>query len=69
MAKLFDQAAELEAQHREHALANQLALIRQLHSRPPADNCCDCDEPIPEPRRLAVPGCQRCIDCQTLSER
>ncbi|WP_422778087.1 TraR/DksA C4-type zinc finger protein [Pseudomonas shirazensis] len=24
----------------------------------------DCDEPIPEARRLAAKGCYRCIDCQ-----
>lgn len=26
--------------------------------------CADCDEPIPEARRQAVPGVQLCIDCQ-----
>jgi len=29
-----------------------------------ADFCIDCGEPIPKARRLAVPGCIRCIDCQ-----
>jgi phage/conjugal plasmid C-4 type zinc finger TraR family protein len=31
--------------------------------------CIDCDEPIPEARRRAVPGCTRCINCQTEFER
>lgn len=31
--------------------------------------CIDCGEAIPEKRRQAVPGCRRCIDCQTDFER
>jgi phage/conjugal plasmid C-4 type zinc finger TraR family protein len=31
--------------------------------------CIDCDKPIPEARRRAVPGCTRCINCQTEFER
>lgn len=30
--------------------------------------CIDCDEPIPDARRRAVPGCCRCIDCQRAFE-
>lgn len=30
--------------------------------------CIDCDEPIPQARREALRGCERCIDCQTLHE-
>jgi len=26
--------------------------------------CAECDEPIPEARRRAVPGVKLCIDCQ-----
>ncbi|MFD1341332.1 DksA/TraR family C4-type zinc finger protein [Litorisediminicola beolgyonensis] len=26
--------------------------------------CAECDEPIPEKRRLAIPGVKLCIDCQ-----
>ncbi|THA88839.1 TraR/DksA family transcriptional regulator [Enterobacter hormaechei] len=29
-----------------------------------AEHCEECDEPIPEPRRAAVPGCQTCASCQ-----
>lgn len=28
-----------------------------------AERCEECDEPIPEPRRAAVPGCQTCVSC------
>lgn len=27
-------------------------------------HCAECDEPIPEARRLAIPGVKLCIDCQ-----
>jgi len=27
--------------------------------------CAECEEPIPEARRRAVPGAKLCIDCQT----
>ena len=30
-----------------------------------AEFCEECDEPIPEPRRIALPGVQLCINCQT----
>lgn len=26
-------------------------------------HCAECDEPIPEPRRAAIPGVKLCIDC------
>ncbi|MEQ9040370.1 MAG: DksA/TraR family C4-type zinc finger protein [Silicimonas sp.] len=28
-------------------------------------NCAECDEPIPEARRAAIPGVKLCIDCQS----
>lgn len=31
--------------------------------------CIDCDEPIPEARRNAIPGVERCCPCQDLYER
>jgi len=31
----------------------------------PVTACVDCTAQIPEKRRLVVPGCTRCIDCQT----
>ncbi|MGD9864517.1 MAG: DksA/TraR family C4-type zinc finger protein [Pseudodonghicola sp.] len=27
-------------------------------------HCADCEEPIPEARRIALPGVKLCIDCQ-----
>lgn len=28
-------------------------------------HCADCEEPIPEKRRLAIPGVKLCIECQS----
>lgn len=28
-------------------------------------HCADCEEPIPEARRAAIPGVKLCIDCQS----
>jgi len=40
---------------------------RQNHG-PTRTECDECGEPIPEKRRLAVPGCRLCIDCQRALE-
>ena len=28
------------------------------------DHCAECEEPIPEARRQAIPGVKLCLDCQ-----
>lgn len=33
-----------------------------------AADCVLCGEPIPQARRAALPGVQRCVDCQTIEE-
>lgn len=33
------------------------------------ERCADCDEPIPEARRVAARGCTRCADCQAVVEK
>lgn len=32
-------------------------------------NCIECGEEIPQARRIAVKGCERCISCQTIRDR
>jgi phage/conjugal plasmid C-4 type zinc finger TraR family protein len=34
-----------------------------------SDVCIECGEDIPEARRMAVPGCKRCLQCQIAFER
>lgn len=31
--------------------------------------CEECDQPIPEPRRVAIPGVQLCVACQSAIEK
>ncbi|EQA7348310.1 TraR/DksA family transcriptional regulator [Enterobacter hormaechei] len=60
MADIIDTAAEIEELQRNAALSAH-RLNRNAVS---AEYCAECDEPIPEPRRAAVPGCSTCASCQ-----
>lgn len=46
----------------------QLSRISSATHQPSATHCCDCRAPIPEPRREAIPGVSRCVDCQSILE-
>ncbi|MFS3105882.1 TraR/DksA family transcriptional regulator [Klebsiella pneumoniae] len=63
-AEIIDQANELEELQREAAIAK----YRIDHNAVSATHCADCGEGIPERRREAVVGCQRCADCQEEEE-
>jgi phage/conjugal plasmid C-4 type zinc finger TraR family protein len=48
------------------------ALARVRSDQPKGDSrmiCIDCNKPIPEGRRQAMPGCLRCLFCQQKYER
>lgn len=69
MSDDIDRAQAREEEMRQDALAER---ERRAHGHAPresAERCQVCDEPIPEGRRLAVPGVQTCVDCQTDIER
>jgi phage/conjugal plasmid C-4 type zinc finger TraR family protein len=68
--KASDYASVLEALHNESSLATHLAQQEVLKG-PSAEFCqvADCDMPIPEDRRQAIPGVQRCAQCQARRER
>ena len=61
---IIDTAAEIEELQRNAALSAH-RLNRNAVS---AERCEECDEPIPEPRRAAVPGCQTWSECQEEKE-
>ena len=66
----IDRAQDREQQLRADALRDQ-ARRAGLAGKTGADSateCIDCDALIPEARRSAVPGCQRCVKCQTAYE-
>lgn len=50
----------------EASIADELKRM-QARKRPTGESalhCVECDEPIPEARRAALPGVKLCIDCQ-----
>lgn len=65
MADVADYAND-QAEYLLQVALNRVPAVSQAFS---AEYCDDCDVPIPEKRRLAVPGCATCIDCQSLRER
>jgi phage/conjugal plasmid C-4 type zinc finger TraR family protein len=55
----------------EASLADELARLR-AKARPAGisrTHCLDCEEPIPEARRMALPGVTLCLPCQQDSDR
>lgn len=60
-----DLAARHADFYREQALSRARSSMATGASR---TECIDCGEPIPEKRRLAVAGCQRCVECETFRE-
>ena len=64
MADFIDLAQAREQEDRERH-------INSARSRPASPSrflCEDCDAPIPEARRKAVPGVALCITCQEIAE-
>lgn len=65
MADIADVANDLMLERIDHALA----------ARKPApvsasfEYCVDCDDAIPQARRLAARGCMRCAGCQQALEK
>lgn len=50
----------------EASVSDELARMKQQR-RPVGESlshCAECDEPIPERRREAIPGVKLCIECQ-----
>lgn len=51
----------------EASIGDELARMQQSRKRLEGESlshCAECDEPIPEARRQAIPGVKLCIDCQ-----
>lgn len=61
----IDRAQSINEQFQADALA---AHQRQARQEEAADDCIDCGESIPAARKAAMPGCRRCIECQTMHE-
>ena len=59
----FEQAQRLQDERLQQAIAS-----RVQYQGESAEDCDECGTDIPEARRLAVPGCRFCVECQGLLE-
>ena len=62
----------IDVAQREIERAYERAEAARAAAAPVGDSaldCIECDLPIPEARRVVVPGVQTCVDCQELIER
>ncbi|MBF0168780.1 MAG: TraR/DksA C4-type zinc finger protein [Alphaproteobacteria bacterium] len=66
MADEIDKAQAADLAHTEAAIKRHAANRSHRESR---KHCFTCGERIDEARRLAVSGCQRCVECQGQFER
>lgn len=69
MTCIYDRAAAREQEMRDDALAARARRARAELAAVSATHCVACKVAILEPRRLALPGVQTCIDCQADIER
>lgn len=58
---------ELASAHQAEALQRAID-NRVQYQGESAEDCDSCGDDIPEARRLAVPGCRFCVECQGLRE-
>ncbi len=65
MADIVDRAQETVALDLAVSVVNARAAVADGPGR---EFCLNCEEPIPQARREAAPGCQLCIQCQRESE-
>ncbi|WP_039918739.1 TraR/DksA family transcriptional regulator [Cellvibrio mixtus] len=64
MADVADIASDIEQERIARILNNR----PQNNTQPSATDCGECGDPIPEARRLALPGVSTCVHCQALNE-
>ncbi|MHB2246421.1 TraR/DksA family transcriptional regulator [Pseudomonas fitomaticsae] len=67
MADIADFANDLVQERLDQALAARNAAKPALAAHSFLF-CETCDEPIPEARRLAQPGCTQCVGCLSVDE-
>lgn len=61
---IIDQANELV----EHRMQLAIQKHRIDQNAVSAEHCSECEEDIPEARRVAMPGCKTCASCQEVLE-
>lgn len=61
--RYLEMAAASEEAERQRAIAR-----RVQYQGESAEDCESCGVEIPQARRIAVPGCRFCLDCQGMRE-
>ncbi len=71
MSDDIDRACEREEELRSDALRDQARRAGLLNKTvaDSATECEDCGDGIPMARRIAIPGCTRCVPCQQMAEK
>lgn len=64
MADAIDLAQQRELEDRERYISNARSRI----TVPSRFLCEECDAPIPQARRIAIPGVALCVACQQIAE-
>ena len=68
-----EEEAEMAQIHSIHlhmnAVAQVQARLAKQAQNPSLEECEECGEPIPEARRLLIPGVTMCVYCKALQER
>lgn len=64
MSDIIDNASDLEELQRNAAVS----LMRIDQNAVSATHCKECDDELPEARRIAIPGCQLCASCKGIAE-
>lgn len=64
MADVADIANDVEQERMQRILSSRPQQINQVS----AIHCEECGAPIPEARRLVLPGVATCVHCQALNE-
>ena len=64
----MDERAFELAQEREETERQAAIEARVRYTGESREICIDCEDPIPEWRRQAIPGVERCTDCESIWE-
>ena len=68
MADIADFANDLVLERVDQALAARRIAAKPALAAHSFLFCEDCEEPIPEKRRVAQQGCTQCLSCQSVTE-
>ncbi|KNH29186.1 conjugal transfer protein TraR [Pseudomonas syringae] len=68
MVDIVDFANDLVQERLDQALAARRNAAKPALAAHSFLFCESCDDPIPESRRLAQPGCTQCVDCLAIKE-